>query len=145
LTTVASALQLPEEQVAAATTATAGLFFALRCDNRRFAAPSSTMPNTFVVEVNTGPDPAAAKLKARFERVCALRLQTLASRKKPYPKAGTELSILDNFEGKLVAEMTEKELEENPPTEVNFTIESVEPAAPPKEPAEVRVVVRLEY
>jgi hypothetical protein len=103
------------------------------------------MANTYVVEVLTGEDPDAAKLKERFERACRLRLESLEKRGKAFPKAGGALEILDNFEGKLVAERSEAEVEEEPPTEVSFTIERVEPAKRPAKGAQVRVVLRLEY
>ncbi len=103
------------------------------------------MANTYVVEVLTGDDPDAAKLKERFERACRLRLESLDARGKPYPKAGATLEILDNFEGKLVAERSEAELEADPPTAVSFTVARVEPAERPAKPAQVRVVLRLEY
>ena len=94
---------------------------------------------TYEVEVLTGDDSEAAKMKERFERACTLRLESLAKKKK-LPKAGEPFSILDNFEGKLVAERTDDEIADDPPSEVYFTVEKVE-----SKQDKMRVVLRLEY
>lgn len=81
-----------------------------------------------VLAEDGGPEP---ELRARFATAITYRLELLNERDGTYPAAGDFFDFLDSFDGPFAWEMTDDELEANPPTRVDFEIVEVEPAAAP--------------
>jgi hypothetical protein len=88
-------------------------------------------------EQEDGPD---EKLRARFAVCASRRLAKQAA--EAYPKSGSQFDILDAFEGKFVWEMSQAEMEQNPPSSVEMEIVSIEPASAPTS-GKVRVLARV--
>lgn len=101
--------------------------------------------NTYIVSVEPVPveDGPDAPMLERLATIAAFRLGSLERRTGHYPVPGALFDMLDCLDGKFLWEMTDEELEADPPTRVDFEVVSVEPAERPPQPSEVRVVVRL--
>ncbi|MBA4246917.1 MAG: hypothetical protein C0444_01290 [Microbacterium sp.] len=80
-----------------------------------------------VVTDEGGPDPELLK---RFAVCMTYRLELLDERDNAYPAVGDSSYFLDSFEGKFAWELSDDELESNPPTGVYYDIEHVDPAEP---------------
>ena len=81
---------------------------------------------TFLAEEG-GPEP---HLVERFNTALTYRLELLDERDGAYPKAGDSSYFLDGFEGPFAWELSDAELEANPPTGVYYDIVSVDPVEP---------------
>lgn len=102
------------------------------------------MPHAYTVEVAEEEGGPEAELRERWAVCVARRLADLEA-EAGYPQAGGAVDILDAMEGTFVWEMTDAELEANPPSRVDVEIMSVEPAEPPAEPGPVSVRVRVPF
>jgi hypothetical protein len=80
-----------------------------------------------VVSDEGGPGPELLK---RFAVCMTYRLELLDERDNAYPAVGDSSYFLDSFEGKFAWELTDDELESNPPTGVYYDIEEVSPVEP---------------
>jgi hypothetical protein len=80
-----------------------------------------------VVSGEGGPGPELLK---RFAVCMTYRLELLDERDNAYPTAGDSSYFLDSFEGKFAWELSDDELEANPPTGVYYNIVEVEPVDP---------------
>ncbi|MEN9620900.1 MAG: hypothetical protein RL499_1093 [Actinomycetota bacterium] len=80
-----------------------------------------------VVTDEGGPEPELLK---RFAACVTYRLELLDERDNAYPKAGDSSYFLDSFEGKFAWELSDDELEANPPTSVYYDIAEVSPVEP---------------
>ena len=80
-----------------------------------------------VVSDEGGPGPELLK---RFAVCMTYRLELLDERDNAYPKVGDSSYFLDSFEGKFAWELSDEELEANPPTGVYYNIVEVEPVDP---------------
>lgn len=99
--------------------------------------------HTYEVTVEAGEDGPPPELVERWAKVATYRLEVLEEREGHYPAVGGSFDMLDNLEGKFFWEMTDEELEANPPTAVYFDIVSVDPAEPPTDDAPVKVTVSV--
>ena len=102
------------------------------------------MAHEFTVEFEAqdgGPKP---ELRERFGVVASRRLTARAKEGGAYPAAGDGFDFLDAFEGPYVWEMTPEQFEATPPSSVNASVVSVDPAADAGD-GPVRVIARVEF
>lgn len=95
-----------------------------------------------VVETEGGPD---AALRERLAVCAVYRLETLEERDGHYPRAGGEFDMLDHLRGPFFWERTDEEMENDPPSRVDYEVVAVDPVEPPPAGGVVRVTVRLPY
>ena len=107
--------------------------------------PPMKEPNQYIVEMLEQPGGPDAALRARLAVVLAFRLTRLEVNEGHYPKAGGEVDMLDNFNGPYLWEMSDADLEANPPSRVDFEIVDVDPAEPPAAPGTVKVSARVVF
>jgi hypothetical protein len=84
----------------------------------------------FIVTMLTDEGGPGPELLARFSTVMTYRLELLDERDGSYPAAGDSSYFLDGFEGPFAWELSDEELETNPPTGVYYDIVEVSPAEP---------------
>ncbi len=102
-----------------------------------------TQPYTYVVTVVEEAGGPGAALRERLATIATFRLQSLDRRTGHYPVVGGYFDMLDSLEGKFLWEMSDAELEQKPPSRIDFEVLSVDPAERSATPSEVRVSVRV--
>ncbi|MBX3287559.1 MAG: hypothetical protein KF703_19590 [Actinobacteria bacterium] len=102
------------------------------------------MSHTFEVTVEAMEEGPEEALRDRWATCAARRLSRLEEADGAYPEAGGWFDILDTFEGPFLWELSDAELEANPPSSVEFEVVSVDPPEPPGEGV-VRVTVRVPF
>lgn len=98
--------------------------------------------NVTLTETPEGPD---AALRERLAKVAAYRLETLHEREHYYPKAEDFFDMLDNMQGPFLWEMSDEELEKNPPSRIDFKVLNVNPISPPATDSTINVEVTIEF
>jgi len=83
--------------------------------------------SSYTVDVLPEPEELPAEHRERFRVCLERRLGKLTTAGKP-PVVGGAVDILDAFDGPYVWEMTPEQLEATPPTQIWFTVVSMEPA-----------------
>lgn len=76
---------------------------------------------TEIIEEAGGPD---EQLRVRLATVAAYRLTRIIEKDAFVVEPGAQFDMLDNFEGPFLWEMSDEDLERNPPTSVAFGVVS---------------------
>lgn len=101
------------------------------------------MKNTYIVTVRATPDGPDEALRIRFATCAAFRLTTLEDREGYYPKVGEYFDMLDNLSGPFLWDMSDEDIDKNPPSRIDYQVLAVEPAIKPETSSEIRVEVAI--